>query len=270
MALDVMIRVLLLAVAGYAAIIALLAGLQTRLLFPAWMVPAEESLPTGAEALSMTAADGVTLRGAYLPGEDAEAPLLLGFGGNAWSAVAVAQTLRRIFPGHPVAAIDYRGYGRSDGRPSASAIMDDAEAIHDHLDARAPAGIVPIGISIGSGPAARIVAARNPVGAVLVTPFDSLAAVARDVYPWAPVRLLFRHEMPVANMLAGTDTPVALIVAGNDEIIPAARSRALHEALQGTAPMATIEGAGHNDLHADPRFADELRAALEAVTGAAD
>lgn len=270
MVLDVMIRVLLVVVAGYAAIIALLAGLQTRLLFPAWMVPGEESLPAGAEALSVTAADGVTLHGAYLPGEDAEAPLLLGFGGNAWSAGAVAQTLRRIFPEHPVAALDYRGYGRSDGRPSASALMDDAEAIYDHLEARAPAGIVPVGISIGSGPATRIVAARDPVGAVLVTPFDSLAAVARDVYPWAPVWLLFRHEMPVAEMLKGSDTPLALIVAGNDEIIPAARSRALHEALPDAVPMQVIEGAGHNDLYADARFTSELRAALKAVTGADD
>ncbi len=270
MVVDLVIRVLLFAVAGYAAIIALLAGLQTRLLFPAWMVPAEESLPAGAEELSVTAADGVTLRGAYLPGADAEAPLLLGFGGNAWSAVAVAQTLRRIFPDHPVAALDYRGYGRSEGRPSASAIMDDAEAIFDNVEARAPGGIVPVGISIGTGPAARIAAARDPRGAVLVTPFDSLAAVARDVYPWAPVRLLFRHEMPVAEMLEGTETPLALIVAGNDEVIPAARSRALHEALPDSVPMTTIEEAGHNDLHGDPRFATELRAALDAVTGADD
>ena len=262
-----MIRVLLVLAVGYAAIIAMLAGFQTRLLFPAWMVPGDGALPAGAEELSVTAADGVTLRGAYLPGGDPDAPLLLGFGGNAWSAGAVAQTLRGVFPEHPVAALDYRGYGRSGGRPSAAALMEDAEAIHDALEDRARGGIVPVGISVGSGPAARIVAARDPVGAVLVTPFDSLEAVARDVYPWAPVRLLFRHEMPVAEMLAGTRTPLALILAGEDEIIPAARSHALHEALPEGVALTVIEGAGHNDLAGDPRFAESLRAALAHVTG---
>ena len=121
----------------------------------------------------------------------------------------------RVFPDRDVAAFHYRGYAPSTGEPSASAILEDAIAIHDHVVASlAPDRIVAVGLSLGAGPAAHLAARRPIEGLILVTPFDSLKALAREHYPWAPVSLLLRHRMEVAGSLAGVAAPVALISAG--------------------------------------------------------
>jgi uncharacterized protein len=274
---DQMIRTLIVVVGIYLGIVALVATLQTRMLFPTGLVPRGDAPPAAAVPLTVGTADGQTLAGFLLPGDDGRAeagaeagaealPLLLGFGGNAWNAAAVAGLLRAVFPQHPVAAFEYRGYGASTGKPSAQAIMDDAEAVFDQLAPQAPGGIIPVGISIGTGPAARLVAAREVQGAVLVTPFDSLGAVARDTFPWLPVGLFFRHDMPVADMLADSTVPIAAIIAGNDSIIPARRSHALLDRLPSPAHVTTIGNVGHNDIFGDPRFGPALRDAVAAVT----
>ena len=111
--------------------------------------------------------------------------------------------LQSVFPDHDVAAFHYRGYAPSTGEPSASAILEDAIAIHDHVVASlAPDRIVAVGLSLGAGPAAHLAARRPIKGLILVTPFDSLRALAREHYPWAPVGLLLRHRMEVAGSLA--------------------------------------------------------------------
>jgi uncharacterized protein len=66
-------------------------------------------------------------------------------------------------------------------------LLQDALAIHDHLVAtRAPDRIVAVGLSLGAGPAAHLAHERPIAGLILVTPFDSLKALAREHYPWRP------------------------------------------------------------------------------------
>ncbi len=248
----------------YAALVGLIALLQGPMLFPRAMVAPAPALPETAERLEVTH-QGATLHGVRIPGRDPGLPLLLGFGGNAWNAEDVALFLQRIAPDHPVAAFHYRGYAPSTGRPSSRALMADSEAIFDQLDADK---VVAVGFSIGSGVAAHLARTRPLQGAVLVTPFDSLAAVARQSFPWAPVRLLFRHDMPALEALTATPAPVALIIAARDTIIPPARAHALAEGLAAAdrAPrrVETLQ-AGHNDIYGHPDFAPALRTAIAAV-----
>jgi uncharacterized protein len=251
------------AAALYAAAVALVALTQTSVLFPRWAVGPGPDLPAGAERLEIARPGGVVLVGHRLRPAlpDPEAPLVLGFGGNAWSGAAVALFLAQVLPDHEVVAFDFRGYAPSTGRPSAAALAGDAVAIHDHLGADR---VVAVGFSLGAGPAAHLAAERPLSGVVLVTAFDSLAELARGHYPWAPVRLLLRHRMEPAADLARAGVPVALITAGHDTIIPARRTAALRAALPNLAFDATIP-AGHNDIYTHPDFAEALRAALAAL-----
>ena len=124
--------------------------------------------------------------------------------------------LQSVFPDRDVAAFHYRGYAPSTGEPSASAILEDAIAIHDHVVASlAPDRIVAVGLSLGAGPAAHLAARRPIKGLILITPFNSLTALAREHYAWAPVGLLLRHRMEVAGSLAGVAAPVAVISAAD-------------------------------------------------------
>ena len=118
-----------------------------------------------------------------------------------------------------------------------------------------------VGLSIGAGPAAHLASQRPIAGLILVTPFDSLTALAREHYPWAPVGLLLRHRMEVADMLAASSAPVALIAAERDTIVPPRRTERVRES--GNLVLdRVIPDAGHNDLYDTAEFKRAMREAL--------
>jgi uncharacterized protein len=250
----------------YAAVVSGMYLAQTWLLFPTTLAGlARVQLPASARRLEIRAPDGEVLAGVHIPAEgegDEHAPKLLGFGGNAWNAEAMALHLHDLFPDREVAAFHYRGYAPSGGRPSAAALLSDSVLVFDHLQRAHPHGrVVAIGFSIGSGVAAYLARHRPVAGLVLVTPFDSLEALARDLYWWAPVGLLLRHRMPTIDFVRGSPVPTALVVAGRDRIVPARRSVPLRSAVMHLVFEAGIE-AGHNDLYGHPAFAAAMREAL--------
>ncbi len=256
----------------YAAVVAGMYFAQTWLLFPTALAGAAGvRLPASAQRLEASTPDGEVLVGVRIPaatGEraDGRAPTLLGFGGNAWNADAMALHLHGLFPGREVAAFHYRGYAPSTGRPSAQALLSDAVLVFDRLQ-QAHArerGVVAVGFSIGAGVAAHLVRHRPVAGLVLVTPFDSLEALARDLYWWAPVGLLLRHRMPTADFVRGSPGPTALIVAERDTIVPARRSMALRQAVGNLVFEATVD-AGHNDLYGRSAVAAAMREALARI-----
>ena len=213
--------------------------------------------------------DRESLAGVRIPsqGERAEgAPTLLGFGGNAWNAQATALTLHALFPHRDVVAFHYRGYAPSTGRPSAQALFSDSLIIFDYL-LRTKAGerIIPVGFSIGAAVAAYLARYRPIAGLILITPFDSLEAVARDLYWWAPVAPLLRNRMPTIEFVRGSHAPTALIIAERDTIVPKRRRAPLRTAIRNLVFERTID-AGHNDLYDRPDFAAAAREALARIS----
>ena len=189
-------------------------------------------------------------------------PLLLAFGGNAWNADATALYLHEVLPECGVVTFHYRGYRPSTGRPSAEVLLADAPVIFDHVrQVLAPNRVVAVGFSIGSGVAAYVARERPVAGLILVTPFGSLEALARDLYWWAPVGLLLRHRMPVLDFVRDLRVPTALILASQDLIVPAHRSTRFPKVIPNLVLDRTIE-AGHDDLYGRSAFADVLREAL--------
>ncbi|MGY6634392.1 MAG: alpha/beta hydrolase [Alkalilacustris sp.] len=246
-----------------------LALAQDRLIFPRWAMGPPAPLPAGVEALEARSDDGHRLQGVLIPARDggAAAPLLLAFGGNAWDAHALAGRLHALTPERAVAAFHYRGYGLSEGRPGAAAILADAGVVFDAVAGHpaAAAGVIAVGLSLGAGPAAEVAATRPVAGVVLVTPFESLHALARTHYPWAPVGWLLRHRMEVAATVARVTAPVAVIAAGADTVVPPARTAPVRAAAPRLVADITLEGAGHNDLYDRAAFAAALTEALAAI-----
>lgn len=253
----------------FAALLLVMIQSQADLLFPVDAVPPAGPLPPGAETLQVTTADGSVLHGVYLkPAEEAAGSriLLLGFGGNAWNGQEVATYLHGIFPEAHVIAFHYRGYRPSTGSPSADALMADAPLVFDEAVNRVEAErTVAVGFSIGSGVAASLTRHRQLDGLILVTPFDSMKAVAQELYPWLPVGLFFEHELPAAADLGGSRVPVAILAAERDEIVSSARTDALRREVSALRFDRTIAGAGHNDLYHRADFQQSLLEALEAV-----
>ena len=140
--------------------------------------------------------------------------------------------------------------------------------IFDHLNATyAGRPVIPVGFSIGAAVAAYLARQRPVAGLILVTPFDSLEAVARDLYWWAPVGPLLRNRIPTVEFVRNSNVPTAVITAEHDAIAPKRRSAPLRAAIRNLVFDTAID-AGHNDLYDHPDFAGAAREALRRVEAA--
>ncbi len=244
---------------------------QDRILFPAYLIAPAGPLPPGAERLAIDAPDGTRLEGVFVPaaGGGRSATLVLGFAGNASNAQGVAELLHDLYPRHDVVAFFYRGYAPSGGLAGAEALMADAPLVYDLAAERwRPRRIVAVGISLGSGVAAALAARRPLAGAILVTPFDSLSATARQLHPWLPVSLLLRHDMRSAELLRETRMPVAIVAAGRDRLVRPERTRALRRALPNLVYDAAVPDARHDDIFLHPEAAPAMREAMARIEAA--
>ncbi len=240
---------------------------QSHLIFPAHAVPPAGPWPSGAQRLALKAPDGIELAGIHIPADEPSKnpTLILGFGGNAWNAQDVAEYLHELFPDQEVVSFHYRGYAPSKGSPSAQALITDAPLIYDKaVRTVKPKRVVAVGFSIGSGIAATLSKCRKVEELILVTPFDSLKAVAQAMYPWLPIGPFFDHEIDAASALDEAKVPVAIIAAERDEIVPMERTNGLRKRLSNLVFDRTIARAGHNDIYARSDFQEAMRAALRA------
>jgi len=243
---------------------------QTHFIFPTHAVPRAGPMPHGAEEITVPSGDGNTLKGVLVPPDEPQSvrTLVLGFGGNAWNGQDVAEYLHELFPDAFIAAFHYRGYAPSTGSPSADALLADAPLIHDAMVERVKADrAIAIGFSIGSGVAAHLASMRSIDGLILVTPFDSLKALAQSMYPWIPIGSFLAHEIDAGAALAESEVPVAILAAERDEIVPSERTEALRHRISNLVFDRTIARAGHNDIYARSDFQDAMRQALEALRG---
>ena len=233
---------------------------QDRLIFFPQPLTSTSHLPARAEPLEIVAADGTRLRGWVVPGTSSPAPVVLYFGGNAEE---VSWTLA---DGHwprawTIVALNYRGYGASEGAPGERELTSDGVALFDAVATRSdvdPKRVVVFGRSLGTAIATRVAAERPVAGAVLASPYDSLAAIGSRHYPWLPVSLLLRHRFDALADARRNHMPLLAIVAGDDSIIPVERSRALFDAWAGPKTWQLVPGADHNTLGAYDAFWDAI------------
>jgi pimeloyl-ACP methyl ester carboxylesterase len=251
----------------YLALCGVVFAFQGRLLFPAGSVGGAAPLPAAADRLTLDAPDGSRLHGVHIPpAARPSGTLILGFGGNGWNGETVAAYLHATFPEADIVVFHYRGYYPSTGASSAQALLDDAPLVYDLAVGRLrPRRIVAAGFSIGSGVAASLAPRRRLDGLILVTPFDSLKAVAAGQVKWLPVRWLFRHEMAPARSLRGSSVPTAIIAGERDTLVRPERTEGLRRAVGNRVYDRTIAGAGHNDIYDRPEFRTAMREALARV-----
>ena len=199
---------------------------------------------------------GATLEGWWTENPTAtSSAVILYFGGNAEDVLRTAATASR-FNARQMFFANYRGYGRSTGTPGQQPLYDDALAIYAHAiekGVRAEQMVV-MGRSLGSGVASMLAVARPVHAAVLITPFDSLAAVAAEHYPWFPVRWLLRHPFPSTDWARQARVPALFVAAAEDAIIPPSHARKLFEAWVGGKEIHVLNGKDHNDIETHPDY----------------
>ncbi len=251
---------LLVAALLYLGICTLLWFAQDSMIFLRQPLPPEvQALARGlgAEEWKLSTKDGVHLHGwsrkARAPGT---APWIIYFGGNAEEVTGMLGELSR-YPGMGIALVNYRGYGLSEGEPSERALLADGIAVYDALAARPEVDrdrILLMGRSLGTGMATYVASQRKVRAVVLVSPYDTLTAVAARVYPWLPVALLMRHPFDSLSHAPSITTPMLAMVGSLDNVDPPEHSVRLRDAWSGETQLHLLEGADHNDLTQHPRF----------------
>jgi pimeloyl-ACP methyl ester carboxylesterase len=221
--------------------------------------PTPEVDHPGAEALWLESqGERIKVWAVSRPGPRA----LIYFGGNADDAAAHIDLFAAALPEHSLYLVNYRGYGGSSGRPSESGLAADARAVYDHVRKAHP-HIAVVGRSLGSGVAVCLAGERPVERLVLVTPFDSLVNLAKTYFGWLPVGLLLQDRYDSARRASDVRLPVLVVIAGEDEIIPRARSLALAASFRPKqVQVVIVPGVGHNTLDASPRYLGAVRAFL--------
>jgi hypothetical protein len=222
----------------YIAVVALVYFRQRSLLyFPSHAAPSSRLAPWS---------EGGRVIGCCREAPNARAIWLM-MHGNAGQAADRDYVLSRMSDEDSLYVLEYPGYGFREGKPSLESINQAASGAYQLLRERHPhLPICVLGESIGSGPAcalAREKVAPNKI--VLVVPFDTLASVAAQHFPFLPVRLLLRDAWDNAESLRGFGGPVDIFGARDDVVIPIEHARALAKDVPN-ARFIEISG-GHND-----------------------
>lgn len=243
--------VLLLPLLAYLALCALMFfGQRSQIYFPV-----RESNPRGATAMRL-ATEGADLKIWVVsrPGPRA----LVYFGGNAEDVAGNLAAFVAAFPAHSLYLVNYRGYGGSTGSPTEAGLLADAATLFDLLRARYPE-ISVIGRSLGSGVGVHLASIRDVHRLVLVTPFDSLVNVAREHFRYLPVGWLMRDRYESAGRAPAVRAETLVLIAGDDEIIPRARSEALVAAFPASRVRSEVlAGASHNSLDQFPQYIERI------------
>jgi pimeloyl-ACP methyl ester carboxylesterase len=157
-----------------------------------------------------------------------------------------------MFPGMTVLAMNYRGYGDSHGIPGERQMMEDGRLLYDWLAATRSAGesgrIVVVGRSLGSGIAVQLAAERAVTALVLITPYDSILAVASRRFPAMPVSMLLRHRFESVNYVQRIVAPTLVLRAASDNVVPHFHTDSLVAKMSGPVTDETIAHSNHGNI----------------------
>jgi uncharacterized protein len=229
-----------------------------------------QDLGRPAEDVYFETEDGVKLNAWFFPAAPG-APradwvwlLCHGNAGNISHRLRHASVL--LDTGAAVLLFDYRGYGRSRGRPTEAGTYLDARAAHAWLCRRGydPERIMVLGESLGGAVGAEL-ALREPVGGLaLVAAFTSVPDLGAELFPWLPVRRLGTIGYRTEEKLAEVRVPVMVIHGPGDSLVPFRHAERNYAAVRGPKQLWTIPG-DHNDfLWVDvSRYGEGLRRFME-------
>lgn len=247
-------RILLLIALAYGGAFVWMWWRQEHYLF----LPCRYDPPEGAERFRWNpSVNGVQLQGWFL--DKGAARTVIYYGGNAEDVSGHIEPFFARLEANAL-LVNYRGYGESEGKPGEQAMVADALAIYDRFIAEkqiAPESIILMGRSLGSGVAVQVAAARPARGTVLVTPFESVAAIARFQYPWLITKGILRHPFRSVDLAPGIRVPLLTLLAQFDEVIPVETGQRLTAAWGGPAETVTLP-ATHNEINDDPGYFDAI------------
>jgi dipeptidyl aminopeptidase/acylaminoacyl peptidase len=246
--------------AGFATVLwlgltAAVAANQRRLVFNPTIKPEVErprSSGHRTRCVVLRASDGTRLCGWLMtPSLPGPHPAVIYFGGRSEEVSWVVRDAGKLFPGMTVLAMNYRGYGNSHGDPAETHMIEDGCTLFDWLAARIhvdSSRIAIVGRSLGSGVAVQVAKERPAHSVVLITPYDSILAIAKRRFRAMPIEYMLRHRFESIKYAPSLKAPTYVLRAEVDDVIPHSHTDQLVAKLVQLKGDDIVPGSDHMNI----------------------
>jgi fermentation-respiration switch protein FrsA (DUF1100 family) len=217
-------------------------------------------MPNGVREVFMPmspAADAPRIHAWWWPAEDPQAPVVLYLHGARWNLTGQVRRIEQLHKfGFSVFAIDYRGFGKSDGDlPSEESVYADALVAWQWLDQVQPDPTQrfiyghSLGGAVAIDLASRLSANGIEAGGLIVeATFTNLADVAAAMsFDWLPTRWLLSQKFDSIDKITRVRMPVLIAHGASDRMVPSRFSSALYEAASEPKALLIVDGGSHNN-----------------------
>ncbi len=213
------------------------------------LIATPEQIGLKYQNVQLVTADGVNLHGWFIPSNHAIGTVVF-FHGNAGNISHRLESID-VFNGLNlnVFIIDYRGYGKSEGKVTEKGTYRDAEAAWIYLTETRSIStnkIIIFGRSLGASIATWLASKKTPAALIIESGFTSIPSIAKRIYPYLPVRWLTHFKYDTKSYVKNLSSPVLVVHSKNDEIIPFDEGLELFNAAPKNKQFLEMRG-GHND-----------------------
>jgi hypothetical protein len=210
-----------------------------------------DALGLAYEDVAVRTRDGLTLHGWFLPHRAPRATLLFfhGNAGNISHRLPKARILHAL--GLNVFLLDYRGYGRSEGRPNERGTYRDAQAAWEALQGRPgvdASRVVCFGESLGGAVAIDLATRARCRALVVESSFTSVPELAADLFHIPFLKWLVATRYDSRRKLPSVRAPVLFIHGTEDDLVPFSHAERLFAAANEPKDLFPVPRAGHNDV----------------------
>ena len=193
--------------------------------------------------------DGVRLCGWFIPAGQSKNMVLFchGNAGNISDRLDTISIFNQL--GLSIFIFDYRGYGKSEGKPDEKGTYADAEAAMKWIVENKNilhGDIIIFGRSLGGAIAAWLAKKCTPRALILESAFTSIPDMGSKLYPWLPVRLMSRFSYSTIDYIRDVNSPVLIIHSPDDDLVPFSQGKRLLEAAHEPREFMEIAGDHNN------------------------
>ncbi len=253
----------------YALVMLIFYLLQARFLFsPVYYRDDEKILALNdrIDFLTLPTEDATLLEGVIYQPEYASDKIILYFGGVQQDSVALVEKFAEHYPNMPFINYNYRGYGKSEGKPSQDKLFTDAMHIYDDLVIRydyRPENIILMGYSLGTGVASFLGSQRQVREILLMAPYDSVYEVIKRRYPFSGIGWILKQRFPSVDFVPHIDVPIHIYASSDDRVVNIKHAKMLKSHVNNLAGFYEYDNISHNDILFNPDVVEHIKKVLE-------